>query len=119
MLRARNISIATIAAATLLLSGCTSMLTGASGSSAGRPIGKDTRSQSTISRDAAISKRIRARFAADAELSGAGVIVQTSNGIVTLSGDVRSYDNRDRAVRLARDTADVSRVYNRIVVRSR
>ena len=112
-------SVVTVLVAAIALGGCTSMLTGATGPSAGRPIGKDDRSAATLSRDGEITKTIRARYAADADLGAASLIVETRSGLVTLKGTVRSYEHRDRAVRLARDVDGVARVYNQIAVRTR
>ena len=112
-------TLAVLVASAVVLGGCTSMLTGAGGPSAGRPIGKDDRSAATLSRDGQITKTIRARYAADPDLGAASLIVETRNGFVTLKGTVGSYEDRDRAVRLARDVDGVARVYNQIAVRTR
>jgi hyperosmotically inducible periplasmic protein len=40
--------------------------------------------------------------------------VDTSNGLVTLSGVVRSAAERDRALRLARETEGVTEVQDRL-----
>lgn len=99
------------------LSGCTSMLLGSGGASAGRPIGSDSRSQSEASADARISAVIRNRYAGDAELAAAGLQVVTVRGVVSLQGTVPAFAQRDRAVRLARDVDGVVRVQNQLVVR--
>ena len=108
-----------VAAAVVVLSGCTSMLTGSTGPSAGQPIGKDQRGAATASRDAQITKTIRARFAADDDLGAAALIVETDRGILTLKGTVSDFGHRDRAVRLAADVEGVGRVQNQIAVRTR
>ena len=101
------------------LSGCTSMLVGGSGASAGRPIGQDNRSASNVARDNRITAAIRARFAADAELGNASLNVDTRQGVVTLRGTLPAFDQRDRAVRLARDVEGVVRVQNQVRVQTR
>ena len=101
------------------LSGCTSMLVGGSGASAGRPIGQDNRSASNVARDNRITAAVRARFAADAELGNASLNVDTRQGVVTLRGTLPAFDQRDRAVRLAGDVEGVVRVQNQVRVQTR
>jgi hyperosmotically inducible protein len=43
--------------------------------------------------------------------------VDTSGSVVTLTGVVQSNEERDRAVRLARDTDGVTRVVDKLVVK--
>lgn len=97
--------------------GCTSMLLGGSGASAGRPIGTESRNQRDIDRDREISARIRSYFRADDELGAARLMVETWQGRVTLSGQVPAFDLRDRAVRIASDVEGVASVSNQISVR--
>lgn len=99
------------------LAGCTSMLLGSGGASAGRPIGSDSRSRSEVSEDARISAVIRNRFAGDAELATARLQVVTVRRVVSLKGTVPAFTQRDRAVRLAQDVEGVVRVQNQLVVR--
>lgn len=101
----------------LVQTACTSMLTGSTGASAGRPIGTDTRSSATVNADNRISATIRARYRADAELGPAALRVETRQGRVTLRGELAAFDQRDRAERLARDVAGVRYVSNQISVR--
>ena len=100
-----------------MTTGCTSLLTGANGQSAGRPIGADNRTQSEATDDARISAIVRNRLGADPELAGARLQVVTRQRVVTLQGTVAAYALRDRAVRLATDVAGVARVQNRVTVR--
>jgi hyperosmotically inducible protein len=102
--------------ATLLTAGCTSMLMGASGESAGSSIGQDNRDPAQISADDRISTTIRSKFAADADLGPLRLRVETRNGVVTLRGAVRSFTQRDRAVRIATDVSGVVRVDNQISI---
>lgn len=101
------------------LAGCTSMLIGGTGAPAGRPIGQDSRSASTVARDNRITTVVRERFAADPELAGAKLSVETRQAVVTIRGTVSAFDQRDRAVRLARDVAGVARVQNQLSVQAR
>lgn len=103
----------------IALSGCTSMLAGTTGGSAGSPIGQDNRSAATLASDDRITAIIRDRYAADAELRAANLLVQTRQGTVTLRGTLSDFADRDRAVRLANDVVGVVRVHNQISVRTR
>jgi osmotically-inducible protein OsmY len=61
---------------------------------------------------------IAAKYALSPRLSGADVRVDVDAGIVTLRGSVRDLRARRAAGALARDTAGVKTVRNRLVVRS-
>ena len=67
---------------TVALAGCTSMLLGTGGASAGRPVGSDSRSASDAADDARISAIIRNRFAGDDELAAAKLQVVTVRRVV-------------------------------------
>jgi osmotically-inducible protein OsmY len=97
-----------------MLCGCTSMLLG---NTTSREAPATTSSGSTMSAaDSAISGEIRRKLSADPDLRKYTIGIRTQNGRVTLSGTVRGYELRDRAVSLARDTDGVRTVDNRIVV---
>lgn len=100
----------------LMTGGCTSMLLGASGESAGSAIGQDNRGVAQISADDRISTTIRSKFAADADLGPLRLRVETRHGVVTLRGTAKSFTQRDRAVRIATDVSDVARVDNQISI---
>jgi osmotically-inducible protein OsmY len=53
----------------------------------------------------------------DDSVKARGIDVDTSRTVVTLSGVVRSADERDRAVRLARETEGVTKVVDKLRVR--
>ncbi|NOX68778.1 MAG: BON domain-containing protein [Gammaproteobacteria bacterium] len=105
-----------ILAMMLTIGGCTSMLLGSSGKSAGSSIGQDSRGGAQISADERISTAIRSRFAADDALGPLRLRVETHNGIVTLHGIAGSFTQRDRAVRMAIDISGVVRVDNQISI---
>ena len=67
--------------------------------------------------DAVITSRIEAKLTADDHLNPLNIDVDTSEGVVTLSGRVASQANRERAERIARDTKGVERVVNRLELR--
>lgn len=66
----------------------------------------------------AASAQVQARLAADRSLPGHGIHVETSNGVVTLSGDVTSYEQIDRAMKIALETDGVQKVVSTLRVTS-
>ena len=100
-----------------LLIGCTSMLAGGRGAAAGNAIGVDDRDAVTIARDDQITSMIHSRFVRDDELADANLDIDTRRGVVTLRGALETFEQRDRAVRLATDVPGVSRVASQITVR--
>lgn len=68
--------------------------------------------------DATITGMVKTRLAADGRVSASEINVDTTNGIVTLTGNVDGQEARDAAVKLARDTSGVSSVKDMISVRS-
>ena len=56
-------------------------------------------------------------MALDDDVEARGIDVHTSGTIVTVTGVVRSADERDRDVRLATDTEGVTKVVDRLRVR--
>lgn len=66
--------------------------------------------------DAALTASVKAKFSADATMSGSKIIVDTLDGVVTLSGEVRSETQKELAVRLARETMGVREVNDRMTV---
>lgn len=75
-----------------------------------------TRSAGEQAGDAAITSKVKAKLAADPEINPFNIDVDTVNGVVTLSGEVRKDQARVEAERLARATANVRDVINRIEV---
>ena len=66
--------------------------------------------------DGGISTRVRTALLNDSQVAAGGINVTASNGVVTLSGRVRSESERDRAVALARQTTGVSDVRSELAV---
>lgn len=69
--------------------------------------------------DAAISSKIEAKLAADPQVSAFNVDVDTTAGVVRLSGVVKTSTARKEAAKLARDTDGVVRVINEIEIGER
>jgi len=71
----------------------------------------------TQTTDAGITGLIKTRLAADDQVSAFDINVDTTNGIVTLTGNVDSQEARDQALRLARETSGVREVKDMISAR--
>lgn len=66
--------------------------------------------------DATITARVKAKLLADGIT---GTTIDTTDGVVTLTGSVAAADQRDKAERHARETDGVKSVRNELVVRSK
>ena len=64
-----------------------------------------------------ITAKIKSKMALDDTIQAADIDVDTADGVVTLTGSVRSQAERDRAVRLAQETEGVRSVVDRLTVR--
>jgi osmotically-inducible protein OsmY len=67
--------------------------------------------------DSALTAKIKSKMALDDQVNARAINVDTSASVVTLRGTVASKDQRDRALRLARETGGVTRVVNRLQLR--
>jgi len=67
--------------------------------------------------DTWITTKVKADLLATKDISGLEIKVETVNGVVTLSGDVDSQAEADKAVAVTQGIKGVSRVDNRLVVR--
>lgn len=66
--------------------------------------------------EAALTSKIKAKMVLDDNIRARAIDVTTDGSTVTLSGAVQSVDEHDRAVRLARETAGVTQVVDRLRV---
>ena len=66
--------------------------------------------------DATITSGVKGKFLADTAVSGLKIDVDTSGGVVTLTGTVSTRAEADRAVALARETNGVTRVVDNLRV---
>jgi hyperosmotically inducible protein len=64
-----------------------------------------------------LTAKIKAKMALDDHVNARAINVDSADSVVTLSGQVASEDQRQRALRLARDTAGVTRVVDRLQVK--
>lgn len=79
-----------------------------------------TRNQETVGAyvdDAALTTRVKAKFAADPTVSAMAISVETLKGTVQLSGFAKSQEEKSMAEKLARETSGVVGVRNDIAVR--
>jgi osmotically-inducible protein OsmY len=74
------------------------------------------RNTTTAVNDAWITTQIHAKFFADADIKGRNIDVDTSNGVVTLSGQVYSETERTEAVARARETDGVANVVDKLTL---
>lgn len=66
--------------------------------------------------DSAVTTKVKSKLAADANTSAIKIKVETTDGVVTLSGAVPTTTEKAEAERVARDTQGVTRVINQIVI---
>jgi osmotically-inducible protein OsmY len=66
--------------------------------------------------DSGISTRVRTALLNDPEVAANSINVTANNGVVTLSGSVRTAAERDRAVAVARQTSGVADVRSELAV---
>lgn len=66
--------------------------------------------------DAAITTSVKAKLLADDTVPGMAIDVDTSHGIVTLKGTVRTSAEKDRAAAIAKGTDNVKSVVNNLKV---
>jgi hyperosmotically inducible protein len=66
--------------------------------------------------DAAITSAVKTKLLGDSKVGGLKIDVDTTDGVVTLSGTVASAAERSEAVRLARTTSGVKSVKNNLVL---
>jgi len=66
---------------------------------------------------AAVTSKIKAKMALDDLVKAGDIGVETEGGVVTLTGRVGSKDEQRRAVRIATETAGVTKVVNHLLVR--
>lgn len=86
--------------------------------SAGCAVVRDQQTMGAYVDDAAITTKVKAKFAEDKDVSAMAISVETLNGVVQLSGFAKTETERVQAETLARNTEHVKGVRNGIVVRS-
>jgi osmotically-inducible protein OsmY len=66
--------------------------------------------------EGALTAKIKSKMTLDDLVQARTIDVTTSGHVVTVSGTVRSAAERDRAIQLARETAGVSQVIDRLLI---
>jgi hyperosmotically inducible protein len=66
--------------------------------------------------DGSLTAKIKAKMALDDSVNAREINVDTVDGVVTVSGRVRSEASRNRALQLARETEGVRKVVDRVTV---
>lgn len=84
------------------------------GAEVGEKVAEAAQKVKETTAEAALTSKIKAKMVLDDHIKARAIDVTTNGSVVTLSGTVRSTDEHDRALRLARETAGVSRVIDRL-----
>ena len=69
--------------------------------------------------DSALTAKIKSKMALDDGVEARAIDVDTSGSVVTLTGVVASANERERAVGLARETAGVTRVVDKLRIKKK
>lgn len=85
---------------------------------ASKKLGEQTEKASEVLDDTAITAKIKEAILAEPGLKVLQITVNTTNGVVTLSGSVDSQQSSDRAKEIADAVAGVKSVENQLVVKS-
>lgn len=101
----------------LLLAGCQVLLLGGA-ATAGYKLGTDEKTVSESIDDLVITSAIKTRLIEDRYVRALNIDVDTNLGEVTLSGYVRSQEEIDRAVTIAKGVRGVKKVTSLLKVRS-
>lgn len=68
--------------------------------------------------DVGVTGLVKTKLAADGKVSASEITVETTNGVVTLTGNVDSQEAKDQAILLAKATSGVREVKDMISVKS-
>jgi osmotically-inducible protein OsmY len=69
--------------------------------------------------EAAVTSKIKAKMVLDDYVKARAIDVTTNGSTVTVSGTVRSVEEHDRALRLARETAGVTQVIDHVTIETK
>jgi hyperosmotically inducible periplasmic protein len=87
------------------------------GAEIGEKIAAGTDAAERAVQNGRLTTKIKSKLALDDSVRAGAIDVDTNGGVVTLSGTVGSAAERQRAVRLARETDGVTSVVDRLIVR--
>jgi hyperosmotically inducible periplasmic protein len=82
------------------------------------PLAAEGRTVGQTIDDAAITMAVKSKLLADAAVRGLKIEVETRDGVVSLSGPVKSQSEKDTAVRIARETSGVKDVQDNLVIQA-
>ncbi|MBF0161266.1 MAG: BON domain-containing protein [Magnetococcales bacterium] len=71
-------------------------------------------SPSELATDTLITSKVKSQFLVDQEVHGLNIHVKTTKGVVYLTGEAKTPQERDRAIHVARQVADVREVVSYI-----
>jgi osmotically-inducible protein OsmY len=86
------------------------------GAEVGEKVGQAAGTAGRALADGSLTAKIKSKMALDDTVKALNLNVDTVGGVVTLKGIVRSEAERERAVRLARETDGVTRVVDQLRV---
>lgn len=81
------------------------------------PVVGDSKTPGTIIDDTVITTKVKTALLADSDIKGLDVNVDTSHGVVTLSGAVNNQTQIDRAGKIAGDTEGVASTINNLTIK--
>ena len=90
---------------------------GAEGTAIGKTLAEAGSEATGYLSDAALTTKIKSKMGLDDTVNASSIHVSTTNGVVTLTGTVRSEAERARALSLARDTKGVRSVADHLARR--
>ena len=95
------------------LSGCVALVAGGA-AAGGYYVGKDKRTAGEIAADAAITAKVKTRLIEAKGIKSLDINVDTYFKVVTLNGRVRSGDEKQRAIAIAKGVAGVKKVISKL-----
>jgi hypothetical protein len=87
------------------------------GAAIGEKVAAGANEAERVMADSSLTARIKSKMALDDTVKALAIDVDTTNGVVTLSGVVRSEAEHTKAVQLAKDTQGVKSVVDHLTVR--
>lgn len=97
-----------------LFSGCLLAAAGI-GAEAGYVASQEDRTTSETLKDQLIVSKVKTKLVADPKVSGFDINVDSFKGVVTLRGAMRTDEEIDTAIRIARETEGVKDVVSKLV----
>ena len=114
MMKPAWVAILSGAVSIALISGCTAAKN--TGVAAGAGVKEAAEQVAGATTDASITAAVKMKMADDPVVGAMGIDVDTSDGQVTLTGNVKSEAEREKAVAIAASVDGVTRVRSRLVV---